>query len=74
MSDEDSTPQRDKLISPLARTIDLCAIIIPFAVFVVAVILLWDRGLNWLQVGLLVGMYLFTGFGVTVGFHRLFAA
>ena len=69
---EDSTPPRDNLIPPLSRAVDYMAIVIPFVVFVVAVVLLWDRGVNWMQVGLMIGMYLFTGFGVTVGFHRLF--
>jgi stearoyl-CoA desaturase (Delta-9 desaturase) len=68
-----STVRPDRLISPVARTIDMCAIVIPFAVFIAAVVLLWGHGVNWMQLGLMIGMYLFTGFGVTVGFHRLFA-
>ena len=69
---EDSTPEPDHLIPPLSRAIDLTAMFVPFIVFVVGVALLWDRAINWMQVGLMIGMYLFTGFGVTVGFHRLF--
>ena len=62
----------DKLISPFSRMIDFSAIIVPFLVFHRGCNLLWGRGLNWIQLGLMIGMYLFTGFGVTVGFHRLF--
>lgn len=69
---ENSTPQPDNLIPPLSRAIDLTAMFVPFVVFVVGVVLLWDRAINWMQVGLMIGMYFFTGFGVTVGFHRLF--
>ncbi len=37
-----------------------------------AVPLVWGWGLSWLDVGLAVGFYLFSGLGVTVGFHRYF--
>jgi stearoyl-CoA desaturase (delta-9 desaturase) len=33
---------------------------------------LWHRGFDWLYLGLLIGMYLFSGLGVTIGWHRLF--
>lgn len=70
---EVSRTKPDRLLSPAARTIDMFAIVIPFAAFVAAVVLLWGRGINWMQLGLMIAMYLLTGFGVTVGFHRLFA-
>ncbi len=44
---------------------------LPFAGLVAAVALLWGWGLTWVDVGLLVGLYLLTGLGITVGFHRL---
>jgi len=37
-----------------------------------AVVLLWGRGFYWADLGLLAGLYLATGLGITVGFHRLF--
>ena len=61
-----------ELISPLARMIDLSSIIIPLFVFALAMKLSWGHGLGWMQLGVMIGMYWFTGFGVTVGFHRLF--
>ncbi|HET6246825.1 MAG TPA: acyl-CoA desaturase [Tepidisphaeraceae bacterium] len=72
-----SEPQRpaappDKLISPVSRMIDLSAIIIPFLIFLTIGLLLWGRGLNGVQLGVMFAMYLLTGFGVTVGYHRLF--
>ena len=45
---------------------------LPILGLVAAGILLWDRGFDWLDLGLLVGMYLLTMIGITVGFHRLF--
>jgi stearoyl-CoA desaturase (delta-9 desaturase) len=42
----------------------------PFVGLVVALWLLWGRGVGLADVGLAVFFYLLTGFGVTVGFHR----
>ena len=33
---------------------------------------LWGWGFSWVDLGLLIGMYLLTMLGITVGFHRLF--
>ncbi|MGI9000878.1 MAG: acyl-CoA desaturase [Pseudonocardia sp.] len=46
--------------------------IIPMLALLAAVPLAWGWGLSWLDVGLAVGFYLLTGFGVTIGFHRYF--
>jgi stearoyl-CoA desaturase (delta-9 desaturase) len=43
----------------------------PFAGLAVAVWLLWGRGVGFADIGLAVFFYLLTGFGVTVGYHRL---
>jgi stearoyl-CoA desaturase (delta-9 desaturase) len=45
---------------------------VPLAGVAAAAVLLWGRGFGWVDLGLLVGMYLLTMIGVTVGFHRLF--
>jgi stearoyl-CoA desaturase (delta-9 desaturase) len=34
-------------------------------------VLLWNSWFDWIDVGIMVGLYLLCGFGVTVGFHRL---
>jgi stearoyl-CoA desaturase (delta-9 desaturase) len=44
----------------------------PLVGVVAAAFLLWGWGFGWVDFGLLVGMYLLTMIGVTVGFHRLF--
>ncbi|MDQ3765644.1 MAG: acyl-CoA desaturase [Actinomycetota bacterium] len=46
--------------------------IVPILALLAAVPLAWGWGLSWLDVGLAVGFYLFSGLGVTVGFHRYF--
>src|SRR4051794_38312073 len=58
-------------VSTAARLGTLAAVVLPFAGLVVAVALLWGWGFGWVQFGLLLGMYVLTAFGVTVGFHRL---
>ncbi|MEJ3654012.1 acyl-CoA desaturase [Actinomycetes bacterium KLBMP 9759] len=45
---------------------------IPMLALVAAVPLAWGWGLGWLDIGLTVGFYFLTGFGVTVGYHRHF--
>jgi stearoyl-CoA desaturase (delta-9 desaturase) len=44
----------------------------PIAGLVAAGILTWGWGLTWVDLGLLVGMYLLTTLGIMVGYHRLF--
>ena len=53
------------------RIANLLGVCLPFAGFIVAVVLLWDSFVGWAQLALMVTLYLLTGFGITVGFHRL---
>ena len=64
-------PLPDK-IARLQKRLVLVVTILPFLGFIAAVWGLWGTGLSMLDAGLFVTFYLFTGFGVTVGFHRLF--
>jgi len=50
---------------------NLAAVILPFAAFLVAIPLLWNDYVGWTDLGIFGVMYVLTGFGVTVGFHRL---
>jgi stearoyl-CoA desaturase (delta-9 desaturase) len=50
----------------------LLFICIPFLALAAAVPLAWGRGLSWLDVGLMVGMYFLGCHGITIGFHRYF--
>ncbi len=65
----DTIPPR---VSLAARTITLGAVIVPFIGLLIAIVSLWGWGVGWVEIGLLVVMYLLTGLGITVGFHRLF--
>jgi stearoyl-CoA desaturase (delta-9 desaturase) len=46
-------------------------VLAPFVGLAVAVPMLWEHGIGLADVLLAVGLYLITGFGVTIGFHRL---
>jgi stearoyl-CoA desaturase (delta-9 desaturase) len=56
----------------LQKRLVLIVTIIPFLGFIAAVWGLWGTGFTTTDAALFAGFYLFTGFGVTVGFHRLF--
>jgi stearoyl-CoA desaturase (delta-9 desaturase) len=50
----------------------LVAVLLPFLGTVAAAVLLGTHGwISWLHVGLLIGGWLLTGLGITIGFHRL---
>lgn len=51
---------------------NLFAVVLPFVGLGVAVFFLWGWGFSWIELGLLLGMYVLTTVGITVGFHRLF--
>jgi stearoyl-CoA desaturase (Delta-9 desaturase) len=55
----------------LQRVALLVLTIGPFAGFVVAVAILWGRGIGVVDLALLVVFYVLSGLGVTVGYHRL---
>lgn len=59
-------------MSKLEHRVTIAAVVIPFVGFIAAIVLLWNNGVNWLDLAIMAGMYLFTGMGVTVGYHRLF--
>src|SRR3954464_9577290 len=46
--------------------------VLPFIGTLVALGLLSYRPIGWLEIGLFFGMWLVTGLGLTVGYHRLF--
>src|SRR5262249_55648526 len=58
-------------MSRAARISNLLAVTIPFVAFILAVVLLWDRGVGWNDLALFAVFYLLSALGVTVGFHRM---
>src|SRR5262245_27714842 len=59
-------------LSLLHRLINLGLVVLPLLGLAAAIVLLWGWGFGWVELGLLLGMYVVTTLGVTVGFHRLF--
>ncbi|MBA3305295.1 MAG: fatty acid desaturase [Thermoleophilaceae bacterium] len=55
----------------LERNANIAAVIVPFAAFLAALPLLWNSLVGWTDLAILVGVYLSTAFGITIGYHRL---
>ncbi|MFL5844364.1 MAG: acyl-CoA desaturase [Solirubrobacteraceae bacterium] len=53
------------------RNVNLTAVIVPLLAIAVAVPLLWGDLLGPADVAIAVTLYLITGFGITIGYHRL---
>jgi len=51
---------------------NLLGVIVPFLALIAAVVSVWGWGITWVELGMLLGMYLLTAIGITVGYHRLF--
>jgi len=62
----------DLPISRKVQIANLLGVVIPFLALIAAMILLWGVRFNWVYMALLVGMYIFSGLGITIGYHRLF--
>ena len=55
-----------------SRIANLCGVLIPFVGLAAAIFLLWGIAFNWVYLFIMLGMYLVTGLGITVGYHRFF--
>jgi stearoyl-CoA desaturase (Delta-9 desaturase) len=53
------------------RVGNLLAVIIPFVAVVLAIVLTWNSLVGWHDLALMAVMYVVTGLGITIGFHRL---
>ena len=54
------------------KIVNLIGVPLPLVGLLAAIVLLWNHGVGPLELGLLAGFYVFTAFGVTLGFHRMF--
>jgi stearoyl-CoA desaturase (delta-9 desaturase) len=55
----------------LTKYANLGAVVIPFVAFLVAVVLLWNTAIGPIDLAIFFVMYVITGLGITVGYHRL---
>lgn len=53
------------------RAVNLIGVVVPFAGVIAAIGLLWNRAVGGADLAIFGAMYLLSGIGVTVGFHRL---
>jgi len=53
------------------KIVNLFAVVIPFIATITAIVLFWNRIVTTTDLLIMVGMYLVTALGITVGFHRL---
>jgi stearoyl-CoA desaturase (delta-9 desaturase) len=58
-------------MTALHRWLNLAGVLLPFLGFVVAVVLLWNTLVDWSDLAVMLIMYVISGYGVTLGFHRL---
>jgi stearoyl-CoA desaturase (delta-9 desaturase) len=53
------------------KTVNLFAVVLPFAATLAAVVLLWNSVVHPADLAILAAMYLLTALGITVGYHRM---
>jgi stearoyl-CoA desaturase (Delta-9 desaturase) len=68
----DGTHRIDARELRFQRRVTLLLTVGPLLGVGLAIALLWGTGITAVDLGLLLGFYVFTGLGITVGFHRLF--
>lgn len=54
------------------KIMTLLAVLLPPIGLIAAIILLWGTAFSWVYLALFLGMYLVSGLGITVGYHRYF--
>lgn len=55
-----------------SRVANLIAILLPVVGLVAGIVYMWGTGVDWPQLVLMTVMYVLTGTGITVGYHRYF--
>ncbi len=49
----------------------MAGVIVPFLATILAIVLLWGNGVDWLDLGIAAFMYLIGQLGITIGYHRM---
>jgi stearoyl-CoA desaturase (delta-9 desaturase) len=55
----------------LQRNANIGAVIVPFVAVLAAVVLLWNSIVGTTELAIMVGVYLASAFGITIGYHRM---
>ncbi len=56
---------------PWYKGVVLAVVVIPFLLTIWAFTTLWGQHAGWLELSLLIGMWIITGLGISVGYHRM---
>ncbi|MFL5860426.1 MAG: acyl-CoA desaturase [Solirubrobacteraceae bacterium] len=59
-------------MSRIHKLVNLIGVAVPPLCLVAAIVLLWNRAVGPLELGLLAGLYVVTALGITLGYHRMF--
>jgi stearoyl-CoA desaturase (delta-9 desaturase) len=59
-------------VTRVHKIVNLIGVPLPLVGLVAAIVLLWNRAIGPLELELMVGLYLLTALGVTLGYHRMF--
>jgi stearoyl-CoA desaturase (Delta-9 desaturase) len=58
-------------MTKLEKYANLGAVLLPFLAFGAAIVLTWNDFVGPVDLAILAGLYLFSAFGITIGYHRL---
>jgi stearoyl-CoA desaturase (delta-9 desaturase) len=58
-------------MSTIQRYANLGAVVVPFLALLLAIVLLWNRAVGAIELSVMAFMYIVTGLGITVGYHRM---
>src|ERR1700677_4596597 len=59
-------------MTPTHKFINLFGVGLPFVGLLAAIVLLWNTAIGPLQLALMIGLYVITALGITLGYHRMF--
>ncbi len=57
--------------TPLEKFVVLLIVVLPFLGTIYAMVMLWQQYVDWLDVTLMLILYVISGLGITIGFHRM---
>src|SRR5438270_9597155 len=72
MTPNSGSPADPSGMSRAHKVINLIGVPAPLVGLLAAIALLWNRAVGPLELGLMIGLYVLTCLGVTLGYHRMF--
>lgn len=62
---------RQRLERYIERSLVVFVVVAPLLATLAAIVLLWQNLVGWPEIALMLGMYVITALGITVGYHRM---